>query len=109
GDVLTVPGERTKNHRPLVLTLPPLALSVLESVPFCRLGRDRRVFGRSQGPFACWSQSKRELDARLPDMPPWCLHDIRRTAATGMAEIGIQPHIIETILNHVSGHKAGPA
>ena len=38
------------------------------------------------------------------------LHDIRRSVATGMAEqLGIQPHIIEAILNHVSGHKAGVA
>jgi integrase len=37
------------------------------------------------------------------------LHDLRRTAATGMADIGIQPHIIEAVLNHVSGHKGGVA
>jgi hypothetical protein len=34
---------------------------------------------------------------------------LRRTAATGMAEIGIQPHIIEVVLNHTSGHKGGVA
>jgi hypothetical protein len=48
------------------------------------------------------------LDARLR-LAPWRLHDIRRSVATGMAEIGIQPHIIEAVLNHVSGHKAGVA
>ena len=42
-------------------------------------------------------------------MPPWVLHDLRRSATTHMAEIGIQPHLIEVILNHVSGHKAGVA
>ena len=42
-------------------------------------------------------------------MPVWRLHDIRRYVATHMAEIGIQPHIIEAVLNHVSGHKAGVA
>ena len=36
-------------------------------------------------------------------------HDLRRSAATGMADIGIQPHIIEAVLNHVSGHKGGIA
>jgi hypothetical protein len=34
---------------------------------------------------------------------------LRRTCATGMADIGIQPYIIEAVLNHVSGHKAGVA
>jgi hypothetical protein len=42
-------------------------------------------------------------------MSPWRLHDLRRSVATHMAEIGIQPHIIEAVLNHVSGHKSGIA
>jgi integrase len=42
-------------------------------------------------------------------MAEWRLHDLRRTAATMMAEIGVLPHIIEAILNHVSGHKSGVA
>jgi integrase len=42
-------------------------------------------------------------------IPPWRLHDLRRTAATGMAEIGIAPHIVEAALNHISGAKAGVA
>jgi hypothetical protein len=32
------------------------------------------------------------------------LHDLRRSVATGMAELGIAPHIVEAVLNHVSGH-----
>ena len=43
------------------------------------------------------------------NIPPWRLHDLRRTAATGMAEIGIAPHIVEAALNHVSGARAGVA
>ena len=42
-------------------------------------------------------------------IPPWRLHDLRRTCATGMAGIGIQPHVVEAVLNHVSGAKAGVA
>jgi hypothetical protein len=40
---------------------------------------------------------------------PWRFHDLRRSVATGMADIGIAPHIIEAALNHISGHKAGVA
>ena len=40
---------------------------------------------------------------------PWVIHDLRRTMATRLAESGTAPHIIEAILNHVSGHKAGVA
>jgi hypothetical protein len=40
---------------------------------------------------------------------PWRLHDVRRTVATRMADLGIQPHVVEAVLNHVSVHKAGVA
>jgi hypothetical protein len=39
----------------------------------------------------------------------WTLHDIRRTVATRMGDLGVQPHIIEATLNHISGHRAGVA
>jgi len=58
--------------------------------------------------FINWSDVKARLDKRLR-IAPWRLHDLRRTCATGMAELGIQPHIIEAVLNHVSGHKGGVA
>ena len=60
-------------------------------------------------PAAGWSTTKKRLDAAMGSVPAWVIHDLRRSAATGMAEISIQPHIIEAILNHVSGHKAGVA
>jgi hypothetical protein len=40
---------------------------------------------------------------------PWKVHDLRRTMATGMGELGVQPHIIEAAINHQAGHKAGVA
>ena len=42
-------------------------------------------------------------------MKPWRLHDIRRTVATRMGDIGVQPHVIEATLNHHSGHRRGVA
>jgi hypothetical protein len=43
------------------------------------------------------------------DVPSWEIHDLRRTAATGMAELGIAPHVVEAVPNHVSGAKTGVA
>jgi hypothetical protein len=37
------------------------------------------------------------------------LHDLRGTAATGMAELGIAPHVLDRVLNHVSGTISGVA
>jgi integrase len=71
------------------------------------------VFGRYDTGFQGWNTAKDELDARIAEhgkpLAHWTVHDLRRTVATRMAELGIQPHIIEAVLNHVSGHKGGIA
>jgi hypothetical protein len=49
------------------------------------------------------------LDTLLHSIiPRWTLHDLRRTGATMMNEFGLaEPHIIEAVLNHVSGASKG--
>lgn len=42
-------------------------------------------------------------------IPGWTLHDLRRTAATGMAKLKISPHVTDKVLNHVSGTISGVA
>jgi integrase len=37
------------------------------------------------------------------ELEPWRTHDLRRTAASGMSKIGIEPHVIERVLNHIQG------
>jgi integrase len=100
-----IPGSRTKNKRPHVVPLAPLARDVLESVS-AKAGLLFTTTGRS--PVSGFSKMKIRLDNSM-SIPPWRLHDLRRTAATGMAGIGVPPHIIEACLNHVSGAKAGVA
>ena len=72
-------------------------------------GRDL-IFGRGRRPLQRMVESKGSA-GRASGLAKtlWTLHDVRRTGATGMAGIGIQPHIIEAVLNHVSGHKGGIA
>jgi len=114
----TLPGARTKNHREHLLPLVPAALALL---PPRREGRDF-LFGdgprRSGDPhrgFSGWSKSKAALDERIAEalgeaLPHWTVHDLRRSASTVMADrLGVLPHIVEAILNHVSGHRAGVA
>ncbi|MCJ2101023.1 tyrosine-type recombinase/integrase [Methylobacterium sp. E-046] len=103
-----LPGERTKNGRPHDVPLSVAALKILAAVPM-RDGRDH-VFGVRGGGFSGFSKAKRELDERAGIEVAWRLHDLRRTTATTMADkLNIQPHIVEAILNHISGHKAGVA
>ena len=118
GDLIALPPERVKNKRPHTLPLSPQAKAILERQPR-RNSRDL-IFGIGKGGFSGWSDCKARLDKAILDkrrekdrkarpMADWRLHDLRRTAATGMAELGVLPHIIEAILNHVSGHKGGVA
>jgi integrase len=110
---VTIAGARTKNYRALTLTLPPAAIDLLRSVS--RRDGIGNVFGSGRNGFSAWSFSTNALNSRIvttggkPPLPHWTLHDVRRSVATHMAEIGIQPHIIEAVLNHASGHKGGVA
>jgi integrase len=83
----------------------------LRSTP--RRDNSDNVFGGGIPGFTIWSHAVKSLHARIVaakgKLLPWTLHDLRRSTATHMAEIGVQPHIIEAVLNHVSGHKGGVA
>jgi integrase len=102
--LMTLAGTRTKNGVKNDVPLSDTAIKILEA---CNRHRDL-LFGLGPNGFAGWSRGKTALDAAC-GVKAWTLHDLRRTAATGMADLGVQPHVIEAVLNHVSGHKAGVA
>jgi integrase len=99
-----LPRGRTKNGRPHLVPLSTTAEQIITSLPR-RAGRDL-VFGRGAGGFSGWSQCKRRLDERL-NLAPWRLHDLRRSFVTGLYELNVQPHVVEALVNHISGHRAG--
>ena len=105
-------AERTKNGLPHEVPLSAPAVTILSALNR-REGRDR-VFGARDGAFQGWSNAKTALDARMSatlghPREAWRLHDIRRTVATRLADLGVLPHVVEAVLNHISGHKAGVA
>jgi integrase len=107
---IVLPAQRTKNARSHVIPLSEAAKGIL---PWFRKGDRKFVFGRDDTGFSGWGKAKEKLDARVAEakkpLEHWTVHDLRRTVATRMAELGVQPHIIEAVLNHVSGHKGGVA
>ena len=108
--VLRLPPERTKSGKAHVVPLSDLAWAILSEQP--RLEGREHVFAhdRGKGGFTGWSHGKADLDQRLGEaVKGWRLHDLRRTAATRMADLGVMPHVIEAVLGHHSGHKAGTA
>jgi integrase len=116
-DVLVLPPERTKNHREHTIPLSEPARAIIAAQPR-RPGTDGELrdllFGFGAGPFSGWGNSKEALDKRIVEkigqpLPHFTPHDLRRSFATHASGLGIQPHIIEVILNHVSGFRAGVA
>jgi integrase len=104
----TIPSDRSKNARAHTLPLPQLAWEIIQSVPH-RASRGHLFGVHADEGFTNW-RAKSALDVRLgAAVRPYHLHDIRRSVATRMADIGVQPHVIEQILNHQSGHRAGVA
>ena len=40
-------------------------------------------------------------------IPHWTIHDLRRTALTGMAQLGVAPIVLGHVANHLTTTKAG--
>lgn len=102
--LISIPPERSKNNRLHQLPMSSQVRAILERRP----RRDGCVFGTPEGGFSSWSEAKAKLDQRLVGVGEFRLHDLRRSAATWMGDrLDIQPHIIEAVLNHLSGFRAG--
>src|SRR5262245_22854612 len=93
-----VPKQRAKNARAHVLLLPAVAWNIINAVP--KIAGRNQLFGvNAEDGFTAWATSKTALDRRLGDaVAPFTLHDLRRSVATGMADLGVAPHVIEQIL-----------
>lgn len=131
----TIPREKAKNDRTHEVHLSELAIEIVHELP--RMSRLKADAGASEPspyafttngerPVSGFSKAKARLDGHMllllragfeqsgadPEnakLEGWILHDLRRTAATGMARLNIAPHVVDRILNHVSGTISGVA
>jgi len=102
----TLPKARTKNAKGHVVHLSEPAIALLRRLDE---GRGPFVFCQSSGKaFSGFSRFKRRLDL-YSEVTDWRLHDLRRTCVSGMARLGIAPHVADKILNHQSGTISGVA
>jgi len=88
-NILVLPGEITKNHAEHALPLSAWARSVIDT--FTYTGR----------PFNDWGRAKADLD-KASGVTGWVIHDIRRTLRSRLPKLGVQPHISERLINHIS-------
>jgi integrase len=101
----TLPGSRTKNGKPHIVHLSEPCIKLIQRTS--RLGS--YVFSNSGvRPFRNFTSAKRALD-ELSGVTDWRLHDLRRTCVSGMARLGVPPHVADKILNHQSGTISGVA
>ncbi|RWD70193.1 site-specific integrase [Mesorhizobium sp.] len=129
-----LPGSRTKNGLDHTVPLAPAMVDLLKRR---RASAERRAAARAKRlgetieppsyvfaaqrfntPLSGFSKAKTELDVRVaalcealgrPPLADWTVHDLRRSVVTGMNRIGIDPHVVESVVNHISGIKAGVA
>jgi integrase len=100
-----VPRSRTKNAKAHLVHLSEQSMAVLTRAE----GPGPYVFSLlGTKPFQEFSRAKRRLD-ELSGVTGWRLHDLRRTSVSGMARLGIAPHIADKILNHQAGTISGVA
>jgi len=100
-----IPASRTKNGKLHIIHLSEEGVAVLSRRP--RLGTFAFSVSGNR-PFQSFSAGKRELD-ELSRVVNWRLHDLRRTCVSGMARLGVPPHVADKVLNHQSGAISGVA
>jgi integrase len=118
-----IPASKTKNGREHLVPLSTTVVAILRSLPsrassplaeVARRKPSEYVFGKyADAPVSGFSKAKRQLDAAMVSnlqaadqsarVSDWRLHDVRRTGASGMAALGVHPHIVEAVLNHTPG------
>ncbi len=108
GETWTIPADLNKSNRPHTVPLTEPVRQLIESLPQFESPYVFPARGNLENPFSGFSKSKRALD-NASKANGWRLHDLRRTAATKMAQLNTPPHVIERILNHSTGTLGGVA
>ena len=111
GDVIELAPARVKTDKAHLIPLPPAACDIIERLP----RRRDLVFGTGIAGYNGWHKAMALLGQRIARstgqaLAPWVVHDLRRSFSTHLNELGIAPpHIVEALLGHVSGYRAGVA
>lgn len=122
--IWTLPGERAKNDEEHVIPLTDLAVNELElldpkprglvftttgDTPVSGFFKAKTALARDMLRIMKTRQDERGGDRDLVEIPNWRLHDLRRTGATNLQSLGVPIEVTESVLNHISGTRAGVA
>jgi integrase len=98
-------GDRTKNGEPHEIPLSAPAIDLLTGLPWVN-GSELVFTTNGHNSISGWSRAKSALD-NLANIAPWRIHDLRRTVATGLQRLGANLQVVEAVLGHISGSRAG--
>ena len=101
-DVLTIPGEYTKNGRAHAIPVLPMARGLLESLPDEGIYYFPGVRPGTHLKDGSWGKLKQQLDQRTGINEPWQVRDLRRTFRSNMAKLRVSREVAEKLVNHVS-------
>jgi integrase len=105
----TLPAKRVKNDELHAVSLSDAAIAIIKQLPHIKSDGGFIFVSHRGKPVSSFSRPKKRMDEAVTQanketaLPAWVFHDLRRTAASGMARLGIQLPVIEKILNHKSG------
>jgi integrase len=110
----TLPAGRSKNDNEHIIHLSDAAVAILQALPKVT-GKAGYLFSTTgKTPVSGYSKAKVHIDKHIAKaigedeaMKPWTFHDLRKSCATGMGDLGIPIHVIEAALNHLSGTRGG--
>jgi integrase len=111
GAAIRLPAERSKVKEGRLIPLSPQAMTLLQGLP--RIDGGHAVFSlNGRTPFANVGRTKPRLDDKVGEIlgeraNSWRLHDIRRSVATGLQRLDARLEVIEAVLGHVAGSRAG--
>ena len=102
---LELKAGNTKNAKPTVAPLPPAVISLFQGIKV----EGPYVFTTNgKTPVSGFSKADKRL-RKITGIDDIRVHDFRRTFASTLARLKVQPHIIESCLNHISGQISGVA
>jgi integrase len=103
-----IPADDAKNKREHDVYLSALAISILRAIPRFE-GTDLVFSYDGKSPATAFSYYKRKVATAMGRGPQWQLHDMRRVMTSGLARLGVAPHVADRMLNHQSGTISGVA
>lgn len=108
---ITLPASLTKNKHEHTFPYGEKVAKVVGEVPeigdYLFPARCEQVRGKPTTTFNGWGRIKPLFDARLEDVAPYRLHDLRRSFSSHLASLGTPIHVTEKLLNHISGEVSG--